>query len=272
MIPLDTRPLFRSERRELIDLLGTLAPADWELPTVCPGWAVRDVTAHIVNDHLRRLSGSRDGHAGATFADDETLPVYLDRTNDEFVRAMRQCSPRVMVDLLAHLGPQLDSVWAAMDPEGPADLNVSWAGAGTCPAWLDIARDYTEFWVHQQQIRDAVGRPGADDAALVRPVVVTFLHALPVALRDVVRPAGTVVSVEVTGPAGGRWAVVSDGGGWDLTTAACGDPAASVRMDQDTVWRLGCRAVTVEQARGRADLRGDRELGLAATTLLAVVA
>jgi hypothetical protein len=46
---------------------------------------------------------------------------------------------------------------------------VSWAGPDTSPAWLDIARDYTEFWVHQQQIRDAVDRPGADRPQLLHP-------------------------------------------------------------------------------------------------------
>jgi hypothetical protein len=29
--------------------------------------------------------------------------------------------------------------------------------------WLDIARDYTERWVHDQQIRDAVGRARLKD-------------------------------------------------------------------------------------------------------------
>jgi uncharacterized protein (TIGR03083 family) len=273
MIPLDTRPLFRRERQLLLELLRSLDPADWEKPTVCPGWSVADVSAHILNDYLRRISGNRDAHGGAVFADDETLPAYLARVNGEFVRAMRQCSPRVLTELLAHLGPELDRVWAATaDLAGPARLNVSWAGLDTSPEWLDIAREYTEFWVHQQQIRDAVSRRGADDVALMRPVLVTFLHAVPWALHDRVRPGGTVVRFEITGPAGGRWSVVSDGASWDLTAAQAEEPAAVVRMDQDVVWRLASRGITVEEARQRAELRGDPELTGSATTLLAVVA
>ncbi|GAB2655642.1 maleylpyruvate isomerase family mycothiol-dependent enzyme [Nocardia goodfellowii] len=272
MIPLDTRPLFRGERQALLELLDSLDAADWQQPTVCPGWNVADIAAHILNDYLRRISGSRDGHTGAVFADDETLPSYLARVNEEFVRAMRQGSPRVLTDLLAHLGPQLDSVWATtVDLTEPARLNVSWAGLGTSPAWLDIAREYTEFWVHQQQIRDAVSRPGADDAALLGPVLVTFLHALPWALREQARPEGTTVRFEISGPAGGHWSAVSDGARWELTTAQVDEPAAVVRMDQDTFWRLASRGITVEEARARADLRGDPELTEAATTLLAVV-
>ncbi|MCZ9327330.1 maleylpyruvate isomerase N-terminal domain-containing protein [Nocardia farcinica] len=272
MIPLDTRPLFPLLHRSLLDLLRALEPADWTRPTICPGWTVADVTAHLLNDHLRRISGSRDRHSGAVFRDDETLPEYLARVNDEFVRAMRQCSPRVMIDLLAHLGPELDRVWAAMDPDAPADLAVSWTGARTSPAWLDIARDYTEYWVHQQQIRDAVARPGADQVELMRPVLVTFLHALPFALREHTRPAETALKFAITGPAGGEWSVVSDGTGWELTAADHDRYAATVRMDQDTLWRLATRGITVDEAREHTEPAGDRELTDAATTLLAVVA
>lgn len=37
-----------AERRSLADFLATLAPADWEVPSLCAGWAVRDVVAHVV--------------------------------------------------------------------------------------------------------------------------------------------------------------------------------------------------------------------------------
>ncbi|MEV4127963.1 maleylpyruvate isomerase family mycothiol-dependent enzyme [Nocardia sp. NPDC049707] len=272
MLPLDVRPLFPRERHALLELLGSLDSAQWATPTVCPGWAVRDVTAHILNDYMRRLSGNRDGHPGTGFAAGESLPTYLTRINDEFVQAMRQCSPQTMTDLLTLLGPQLDAVWATTNPTGPAYLDVSWAGDTTTPAWLDIAREYTEFWVHQQQIRDALAHPGADSPALMQPVLVTFLHALPVALRNQVRPPGTAMTFEITGPAGGQWSIISDGTGWDLTTAPAGNTVASVRMDQDTLWRLASRGITTEQARQRAHLHGDHALNHAATNLLAIVA
>lgn len=271
MIRLDVRQLFPVERQALLTMLESLQPADWARPTVCPGWTVHDIVAHILNDYLRRLSGSRDGFSGAVFADDETLPTYLARVNNEFVRAMRQCSPATMVDMLAHLGPQLDAVWADIELDGPAHLNVSWADATTSPAWLDIARDYTEYWVHQQQIRDAVSEPGADEPRLLNPVVVAFLHAVPFALREHPRTAGTAVGFDVTGPAGGQWALISDGAQWDLAAGSVPDPAAVVRMDQDTLWRLASRGISAEQGRQRAELHGDKQLSEAAASLLAVV-
>ncbi|WP_158888435.1 maleylpyruvate isomerase family mycothiol-dependent enzyme [Amycolatopsis anabasis] len=268
--PIDTRPLFPRERAALLELLGALDEADWARPTVCPGWDVHDIAGHVLNDYLRRLSGSRDGHPGAVFANDETLPAYLARTNDEFVRATRQCSPRVLIDLLTQLGPQLDAFWSNRGLDEPADLDVSWAAPDLpSPAWLDLAREYTEFWVHQQQIRDAVARPGADDPELLGPVLDTFLRALPQALRAENRPAGTTVRFEVTGPAGGTWFATRGADRWEM--ASGGEPAARVTMPQDTVWRLATRGITVEEARERSAVDGDPGLTRAATTLLAIV-
>ncbi|MEV4109948.1 maleylpyruvate isomerase family mycothiol-dependent enzyme [Nonomuraea sp. NPDC049695] len=268
----DVRPLFPRERQAMLGLLGALSPADWARATVCPGWDVHDVAAHVLNDYMRRLSGARDGHAGAVFADDETLPAYLARTNEEFVRAARQLSPRLLVELLEQLGPQLDAVWAAHDLEAPAGLNVSWAATDVdSPGWLDVGREYTEFWVHQQQVRDAVSLPGATEPELMAPVLDIFARALPFTLRAHDRPEGTVADLEVLGPAGGRWSAAWRAGRWRMD-APGGEAAAHVSMDQDTFWRLATRGIGVEEARARVKASGDPELTAAMTTLLAVVA
>lgn len=39
--------LAREERAELADLLATLGPDQWEAPSLCAGWRVRDVVAHM---------------------------------------------------------------------------------------------------------------------------------------------------------------------------------------------------------------------------------
>jgi hypothetical protein len=76
---------------------------------------------------------------------------------------------------------------------------VSWAAPGVpAPAWLDVAREYTEYWVHQQQVRDAVGRPGACSERLMAPVIDTFVRAVPYALRKLSPAPGTTVQIGVT--------------------------------------------------------------------------
>ncbi|MDX3229994.1 maleylpyruvate isomerase family mycothiol-dependent enzyme [Streptomyces sp. ME19-01-6] len=276
--PLDVRPLFPRDRRALLDLLTTLDVADWRRPTACPGWEVHDVVAHLLHDHFRRLSGGRDGHPGPPFGPGETLPQFITRSNEDFVRTSRQLSPRLLTDLLATLGPQLDDFWAGLDPAAPAGLDVSWAAPGTpAPNWLDTAREYTEFWVHQQQIRDAVNRPGATEPELLHPVLNTFLRALPYTLRDLPAQDGAAVRVRVPGPAGGTWTAVREGARWALRTPATPDDrpttqaTAEVEVDADVLWRLATRGITPTDARHRATVRGDEQLARAVLTLVAIV-
>ena len=54
--PIDTLPIFAGERSALLDLLGDLSASDWEAPTVCAGWSVKDVAAHLLGDDIGRLS------------------------------------------------------------------------------------------------------------------------------------------------------------------------------------------------------------------------
>jgi hypothetical protein len=52
------RDLLRAESEQLIELLGGLTTAQWQTESLCAGWAVRDVTAHLAAQHLtgrRRL-------------------------------------------------------------------------------------------------------------------------------------------------------------------------------------------------------------------------
>ena len=39
----------RAERIELADLLESLTPEQWQHPSLCPGWRVCDVAAHVVS-------------------------------------------------------------------------------------------------------------------------------------------------------------------------------------------------------------------------------
>ena len=44
------RLLLRDERADLVEFLRTLGPEEWEAASLCPGWRVRDVVAHLLYD------------------------------------------------------------------------------------------------------------------------------------------------------------------------------------------------------------------------------
>ena len=270
--PLDVRPLFPLERAAFVAALEDLTAEDWQRPTVCPGWRVHDVAAHVVHDQIRKLSGSRDGQAAPGPGPGEDLPRFLHRVNQEFVDVASRWSPRVLIDLLGDLGPRLDQFWASLDM-GRLGEAVSWAAPGVpAPAWLDVAREYTEYWVHQQQVRDAVGRPGACCERLMAPVIDTFVRAVPYALRELSPAPGTTVQIGVTGPGGGTWTVRRQEAAWAVDRGPSAPHAAAlVRLSADTLWRVATRGITVETARERATIAGDQDLGSAVLTLVAII-
>ncbi|PRX48331.1 uncharacterized protein (TIGR03083 family) [Prauserella shujinwangii] len=268
--PLDARPLFAPEHAALIATLRGLAPADWAREAV-PGWTVRDLAAHVLGDYYGRLARDRDGHReGPVCAPGETLEAFLHRINHEWVDAFSRVSPAALVDTLDLIGAQVARFFESADPGAPS-LGVSWAGADPAPMWLDSARDLTEFWTHRQQIRHAAGQGTDPDPRLLSVVLDTFMRALPHTLCAVDAPPGTQVRLRIDGEAGGTWTVTSTGSGWSLAPPDTGRPAALVRLDPETSWRLCTRGIQPGEALSRARIDGDRDLAEAACRIVSII-
>ncbi len=266
---IDVRGLFGRERDRLLELLESLAEADWTVATACPGWSVTDVAAHILGDDVGRLARTRDGFSAISPRDGEDLPDFIDRINAEWVTAAARMSPQLLISALRWAGDQVAAMWSALPPELPSEP-VTWAGADTAPVWLDSARDLSEYWVHRQQIREAVGlRPIIDD--LTAGVVIdTFMRALPYTLRDERRPPGTRFSMIVEGTAETAWTVERHPDGWRFVLDGSSADNA-VAVDVDTAWRLCTRAIEPGAARSGARISGDAALAEAALTIVSII-
>ena len=137
--PIDARALLAPQQAALIELLHQLDTPDWARPTVCPGWTVQDVAAHVLGDQVGRLSIHRDGFQSLHRREGEASAEFLNRINHEWVAAARRISPALLTELLAVVGDQVLDHWHTVDINaigGP----VSWAGPGPAPVWLDVAR------------------------------------------------------------------------------------------------------------------------------------
>ena len=258
---IDVAELFPELDAQLIPLLRGLSEEDWARPAV-GAWTVKDVAAHLLDTAIRRLSFDRDRLPPAPpdrpiegYGD---LVAFLNDLNHVWVKAMKRVSPRLLVDFLEKTGAELSEHMAGLDPSAPALFSVAWAGEEASESWFDVAREYTERWHHQQQIREAVGAPGLTSRRLMHPVLDAFLRALPHAYREIEAEKGTAVAVEIEGEAGGEWALVREGGRWRLYEGTPEAPRARVRMSQDTAWRRMTKGITREQAAERSEVEGDR--------------
>lgn len=274
--PIETLPLFAELDRLLLELLRSLTPEDWQRPTLAREWTVKDVAAHLLDGNLRTLSMLRDGHFGQAPAASSYggLVACLNRLNAEWVRAARRLSPAILMELLAQSGAEYTAYLHTLDPWAPAPFSVAWAGESASQNWFHVARDYTEKWHHQQQIRAAVGQaaplmvPG-----FFRPFIETVLRGLPHAYRTVAAPVGAMVQVRIETESGGLWQLVKAAGGWQLLAGeAPARPAAEVVLPAEVAWRLFTKGMSPAEARPLVRISGDIELAETALRLVAVMA
>ncbi len=185
--------LLRRVDAHLLDLLAALQPAEWDLGTVAPQWTVRDVAAHLLDTPLRKLSLVRDGWLveRAEIRSDADVAALVNRLNREGVAVYRRLSPSVLIEMMSLACEASARFHESLDPYAPAAFPVSWAGDEVSPNWFDTARELTERWHHQQQIRLATGRAGIMTPDLYHPVLACFVRGLPHAYTAVARRTWT---------------------------------------------------------------------------------
>ena len=240
--PILTAHLFAPLNDELVALLRGLSVDEWNAPTVAGAWTVKDIAAHLLDTTLRRLSMHRDAYMPPP-REITSISALVNDLNAEGVSYARRLSPDMLVDLHERYGAQLAEFFATLDPFADAKWSVSWAGEEQSPMWFDVARELTEKWHHQQQIRDAVGRAPLYERYLA-PVIATFVRALPFTYRDV--DASVVVRIDDA-----VWSLVQG----TLYEGEAETADVRVTLTGDRAWRLFTRQKIDAQAVIEGDAR-----------------
>ena len=187
------------ERARLLPLLGRLTGDQWQAPTDCDGWSVRDIVAHLAGAAastvtLRELI--RQGRLGRRLGKEGDL---VDRMNRVQVSERAAFTP---ADLIADLELQGRRGLAARR-RLPAPLRAVplpfGPPLGTRPLGYLMGRIYTrDAWMHRIDIARATGAPleltAEHDGAFVEDVVAEWAAA-----------HGASYDLVLTGTAGGTW-------------------------------------------------------------------
>jgi uncharacterized protein (TIGR03083 family) len=276
--PIFTAHLFPKVDGLLLELLRLLKAEDWERQTVSPKWKVKDVAAHLLDTALRGVSFGRDGYSppAPKINSAASLGVYINRLNEEGVTVYRRLSPAVLISLMEAACKQLAEYHAGRDPLAQAPYGVSWAGEEKSTNWFDTAREYTERWHHQQQIRMAVESSGARGTGILTrelyyPVLDCFMRALPFTYRNVPAAAGTGIRITVSGEWGGRWNLLRGDTGWSLTERQEDQPAAEIIIPQEIAWRIFTKGIDRATAQSQVEITGDAALVLPVLSMVSIV-
>ncbi len=232
----DVRGSLTAQRGRLLSLLISLSDEQWAAATAAPQWPVKDIALHLLDVDLRWLARDRDHDRTGIIpvpCDHEEFVRGLAQLNQRWVDGTRILSPRLITDLLRWSGEQLDAHLGTVDLAGSS--SVYWAG--DVPLWFDLAREFTERWVHYRQILEAARPAGHDQRQdeYLPLVLRTFIWGFPHQYQAPA-PAGTAIALQIPGIGG--WILTRTATGWLLDEGQTTAPAASLRISGEAAWRL----------------------------------
>ncbi|HYZ98338.1 MAG TPA: maleylpyruvate isomerase family mycothiol-dependent enzyme [Acidimicrobiales bacterium] len=245
----------------LFGLAGELDPDDWSRPTACPSWSVQDCYSHCLGTEALLL----DRPLPDVDLPDNLPHVRNDigRINEVWVTHYRSMSPPEVVAEFRRAVDERRRALAAMDD---ADfLAESFTPAGPDTYGRFMRTRVMDQWMHEQDVREAAGRPGH----LVGLAPELALDEVTAALGYVVGkkaalPAGSSVRFELTGDLARR-IDVKVGDRARVVEALAGTPTVSLTLPGERFMRLcgGRVADGAAEAAADADVHvgGDAELG-----------
>jgi len=148
---------------------------------------------------------------------------------------------------------------------------VSWAGEETSLNWFNTAREFTERWHHQQQIRIAADKPGIMTREFYYPVVDCFMRALPHAYRNVPARPESLAVFNISGDCGGSWFLNRRGDAWVLNSSPIGNRISRTTIPQEIAWRIFTKGIDRDAARAQVQVEGDEEIGLHILKMVSIV-
>ena len=251
-------------------VLAALPDDDWQAPTALPGWTVHDVVAHIIGTVLM-LSGT------PTPESDAAKPDYvrndIGALNEAWVEHLRGESPADMLATFRDITTRRKAMLSAMPIEEWNTVTFTPAGPDSYGRFMRVR--VFDCWMHEHDIRHAVGRPATDDD-LARDDARLALDEMAASMGFVVgkkgrAPEGSRVLITLTGPLSrqirvsvdGRAALVEDFGGVEPTIAITVDCLQFTRL-------AGGRPVFADRPQS-IDYAGDAEAGARIVENLAYV-
>jgi len=244
-----------------LDALGAeLSEADWKLPTECPGWSVQDQLAHLAH-----IEGRLQGRPDPENEIPDDLPHIKNSfgaINEVFVDSRRSWTGAdVLTEFHEVTRERVKALRALAPDEFGAD---SWTPVGP-----GTVRDLLPFrifdsWVHEQDMRRAVRRPGDLDSAVAEHSMGMMTGSMSFVVgKKVAPPEGSVVVFSLSGPLARELVVgIVDGRGRVLESAPA-SPTVRLAMTTETFARLACGRIDpdVTLANGDVTIEGDETLG-----------
>jgi len=237
-----------------------LVGGEWDRPTDCPGWSVKDNLSHLVG--VERMLLGDPAPPGLAEVPPHVANEFGEM-NEAWVEARRPVpGPEVLAEFGETTGRRMEALSAMSEDEWDA---VGWSPVGEVPYRQFMETRVLDTWAHEQDIRRAVGRPGGRNGPGEATALDRCQQTMPYVVgKRVAPPDGSSVQFTVTGPLGRQIVVTMEQGRARAAPAPpAGAPVVELGMDQETFWRLGFGRVAPAEALAsdRVVVGGDAGIG-----------
>lgn len=241
-------------------LLVGLADEHWQAQTPLPGWTVHDVTAHLIGTESM-LQGVATPDADVDISTLKHVRNDIGVLNERWVRKLRGVSAADMLEKFRATTGQRREALSGMADADWNQITATPAGPDTYGRFMRVR--VFDCWMHEHDIRDALGQPATD---LAGPSSRLALDEVAASMGFVVgklggAPDGSRVAIELTGPlrrtinvdVSGRARVVEDFGG--------DEPTATITMDGLLFTRLAGGRTALAPHADAVTYGGDEQVG-----------
>jgi uncharacterized protein (TIGR03083 family) len=236
-------------------LSSGLTDEQWATPTECPGWDVKDNISHIIGTEAMLLGRPAPDHEPG---EKPWVKNPIGAGNEVHVDFRRSWAPNEVLEEFRHVtGERLKTLRSWSEDDFGKE---SWTpiGQGTVADLLAIR--IMDCWVHEQDIRRAVGKSGGLDGPVAAHAFGRHASAIPFVIgKKVGAPDGTTVVLDVQG--GGTIAVGVEGKRANLLEEAPAQPDVRLSMDLETFNRLCTGRGEVAEVASGVKIEGDEDLG-----------
>lgn len=274
--PIQTAHLFPILDKLLISFLENCLDSDWEKKTFAGKWRIKDVAAHLLDGNMRGLSMGRDyyfGEPAPNIKSYHDLVGFLNDLNADWVKAMRRVSPNQLISLLKTTGEQYSVYLRTLKLDEDALFSVAWAGETQSQNWFHIAREYTEKWHHQQQIREALGEKDAlFDPSLYLPYLETSIRVLPHHYQKLKGSPNEMIRIQIAEIPQAVWELHWFNDKWGLSQPTNKQASCQITIDKSIAWRIFSKGIDKQDAIAQSEIKGRADLAQPLFDAVAVMA
>jgi uncharacterized protein (TIGR03083 family) len=243
---------------DFTDLLDSLPEDAWSKPTDLPGWDVKAVAAHTA--HLESLlAGGPEESADIGDPPPPHVTGPMGQFTEIGVVTRRDRDPKTIADeIRGHTKTRHDTIQADPPTDGAAPAPGIFGLIGWNQQTL-LRNRPLDIWMHEQDIRRAVGMPGGMDTAPAQHTADYLSESFGFVVgKKVAPPPGTTAVLEVEGSPVVAVEVDENGRGQRLSEAPA-EPTVRLTMDRESFIVLaGGRR---DAAPGAVRIEGDQDLG-----------